>query len=37
VQTLLVLDDASGQEVSFADRLEAASDQGDPMRSGDQA
>ena len=37
VQTLLVLDDASVQEVSFADQLEAASDQGDPMRSGDQA
>lgn len=37
VQTLLVLDDTSGQENTFADQLEAASDQTDARHSGDRA
>jgi len=37
VQTLLVLDDDTGQETAFADQLQAASEHGDPAGSGSRA
>jgi len=37
VQTLLVLDEDNGQELAFAEQLEAASERSDPLGSGGQA